>query len=246
MKRWSKRKIFKTIWFSLVIVFFVWNWTTFQSRNLPRDTFENSKLVTVTQSDDFITFQSDTAKNGINVIFFQGGLTDPEAYAPLCRRLAENGFTCYLMKMDWRLPQYDYKKTLKLFHLDSGSYVVGGHSQGGKMAAQIVYENPTLFKGLFLLGTSHPRDIDLSTFTIPTIKIYAEKDGLASVPEVMENKSKLPQNSKLILIKGGNHSQFGYLGKLLMDNSADISLEEQQKQTVENILEFLNEIKNGI
>jgi pimeloyl-ACP methyl ester carboxylesterase len=246
MKRWSKRKIFKTIWFSLVIVFFVWNWTTFQSRNLPRDTFENSKLVTVTQSGDFITFQSDTAKNGINVIFFQGGLTDPKAYAPLCRRLAENGFTCYLMKMDWRLPQYDYKKTLKLFHLDSGSYVVGGHSQGGKMAAQIVYENPTLFKGLFLLGTSHPRGIDLSTFTIPTIKIYAEKDGLASVPEVMENKSKLPQNSKLILIKGGNHSQFGYLGKLLMDNSADISLEEQQKQTVENILEFLNEIKNGI
>jgi len=48
------------------------------------------------------------------------------------------------------------------------------------------------------------------------------------------------------LIKGGNHSQFGYLGKLLMDNSADISLEEQQKQTVENILEFLNEIKNGV
>jgi pimeloyl-ACP methyl ester carboxylesterase len=172
-------------------------------------------------------------------------LTDPKAYAPLCRQLAENGFTCHLIKMDWRLPQYDYKKTLKLFNLDSGSYVVGGHSQGGKMAAQIVYENPTLFKGLFLLGTSHPRDIDLSTFTIPTIKLYAEKDGLASVPEVMENKSKLPQNSKLILIKGGNHSQFGYLGKLLMDNSADISLEEQQRQTVENILEFLNEIKNG-
>lgn len=246
MKRWSKRKIFKAIWFSLVIIFFVWNWTTFQSRNLPKETFENSKLVTVTQSDDLITFQSDTAKNGINVIFFQGGLTAPKAYAPLCRKLAENGFTCHLIKMDWRLPQYDYKKILKIFKLDGGNYVIGGHSQGGKMAAQIVYENPTLFKGLFLLGTSHPRDIDLSTFTIPTMKIYAEKDGLASVPEVMENKSKLPQNSKLVLIKGGNHSQFGYLGKLLMDNSADISLEEQQKQTVENILKFLNEIKNGI
>jgi len=246
MKRWSKRKIFKIIWFSFAIIFFGWNWTTFQSRNLPDGTFESTKLVTVTQSDDFITFQSDTAKNGIKVIFFQGGLTDPKAYAPLCRRLAENGFTCYLMKMDWRLPQYDYKKTLKLFHLDSGSYAVGGHSQGGKMAAQIVYENPALFKGLFLLGTSHPRDIDLSTLTIPTIKIYAEKDGLASVPEVMQNKSKLPQNAKLVLIKGGNHSQFGYLGKLLMDNSADITLEEQQQQTVENIIAFLNEIKNGI
>lgn len=114
------------------------------------------------------------------------------------------------------------------------------------MAAQIVYENPTLFKGLFLIGTSHPRDIDLSMLTIPTIKIYAEKDGLASVPEVMENKSKLPQNSKLILMKGGNHSQFGYLGKLFMDDRAEISLEEQQRQTVQYILEFLSENKNGI
>jgi len=246
MKRWSKRKTFKTIWFSLVIVFFVWNWTTFQSRNLPKDTFENSGLVTVIKSNDYITFRSDTKKRNIDVIFFQGGLTDPKAYAPLCRKLAESGFTCYLIKMNWRLPQHDYKKTLALFDLKIGNYVIGGHSQGGKMAAQIVYENPTLFKGLFLLGTSHPRDIDLSTMTIPTVKLYAERDGLASVPEVMENKSKLPQNSRLVLIKGGNHSQFGYLGKLLMDNSADISLEQQQKQTSENIIKLLNEIQNGL
>jgi pimeloyl-ACP methyl ester carboxylesterase len=198
--------------------------------------------VTVIKSKDLITFQSNISNNNLNVIFFQGGLTDPKAYAPLCRKLAENGFTCHLIKMNWRMPQYDYKKTLKLFKLDRGNYVVGGHSQGGKMAAQIVYENPTLFKGLFLLGTSHPREIDLSSLSIPTIKVYAEKDGLASVPEVMENKNKLPENAKLILIKGGNHSQFGYLGKLLMDNSADISLEEQQKQTAQYLIEFFSSV----
>lgn len=246
MKKWRKRKIFRTIWVSLVAVFFVWNWSTFQSRNLPEDTFKNSGKVTVTESDDFITFQTESSNVNPSIIFFQGGLADPKAYAPLCKKLAEKGFTCHLMKMSWRMPQYDYKKTLKLFKLDSNYYVIGGHSQGGKMAAQIVYENPTLFKGLFLLGTSHPRDIDLSSLSIPTIKLYAEKDGLASISEVMENKSKLPENSKLVLIKGGNHSQFGYLGKLLMDNSADISLEEQQNQTAQYLIEFLNENKNGI
>lgn len=246
MKRWSNRKIFKTIWFSLVVVFFVWNWTTFQSRNLPKDTFENSELVTVTQSEDFITFQSDTAKSGINVIFFQGGLTDPKAYAPLCKKIAENGFTCHLIKMDWRLPQYDYRKTLTLFDLKNKNYVIAGHSQGAKMAAQLVFENPGSFKGLFLMGTSHPRDIDLSNLTIPTIKLYAENDGLASVGEVMENKDKLPKNARLILIEGGNHSQFGYLGKLLMDNSADITLEQQQQETFENLINFLAKLKNGL
>lgn len=242
MKKWTKWKIFKTVWAGLAVVFLVWMWTTFQSRNLPEGTFENSDLVSVTKSRDFITFRSDTAGNDLNVIFFQGALTDHKAYAPLCRELAENGFTCHLMKMKWRQAQYDYKKTLRLFDLDKGNYVGGGHSQGGKIAARIVYENPTLFKGLFLLGTSHPRDIDMSALAIPTIKIYAEQDGIASVQEVMANESKLPVNSKLVLISGGNHSQFGYLGRLLMDDKPGISLEEQQQQTLVNLVEFFSGI----
>lgn len=246
MKKWSKRKIFRTIWFSLVLIFFVWNWSTFQSHNLPKNTFINSDIVSVVETNDQITFKSDNSKNKIEVIFFQGGLTDPKAYAPLCRKLAENGFTCHLIKMNWRLPQYDYQKISKLFDLNQGIYIIGGHSQGGKMAAQFVYENPDMMKGLFLMGTSHPRDIDLSNQNIPCLKLYAENDGLASVQEVMENKNKLPMNTNLVLIKGGNHSQFGYLGKLLMDSSADISMEKQQQQTFDNLINFMNEIKNGL
>lgn len=244
MKKWWK--IFKIVWFSLVLIFFIWNWTTFQSHNLPKDTFLNSGIVSVIETDAQITFKSETSKNKPEIIFFQGGLTDPKAYAPLCRKLAENGFTCHLIKMDWRLPQYNYKKTATLFDLKTGKYIIGGHSQGAKMAAQFVYENPNVFKGLFLMGTSHPRDIDLSTQNIPCLKLYAENDGLASVEEVMQNKDKLPKDTKLVLIKGGNHSQFGYLGKLLMDNSAEISLEEQQRQTLDNLIHFMNGIKNGL
>lgn len=244
MKKWSIRKVLKTIWFSLVTIFFIWNWTTFQSRHLPKGTFLNSDHITVIETDDQITFQADSSKNKFEVIFFQGGLVDPKAYGPLCRKLAEKGITCHLIKMDWRLPQYDYQKTTQLFDLKPGKYVIGGHSQGGKIAAQMVYENPDLFRGLFLMGTTHPRDIDLSTFNIPCLKLYAENDGLASVPEVRENISKLPKNTKLILINGGNHSQFGYLGKLLMDGPAKISLAEQQQQTLDNLILFLNGINN--
>ena len=245
-KKWGKRKIFRTVWFSLVTLFFIWNWNTFQAHNLPENTFLNSDIVSVIETDDQISFKSKTSENELEVIFFQGGLTNPKAYAPLCRKIAENGFTCHLIKMDWRLPQYDYQKVSKLFDLNASNYVIGGHSQGGKMAAQFVYENPNVLKGLFLMGTSHPRDIDLSIQNIPCIKLYTENDGLASVEEVMENKSKLPKHSKLILINGGNHSQFGYLGKLLMDSSPDISLEEQQKQTYNHLIKFMYRIKNSL
>jgi pimeloyl-ACP methyl ester carboxylesterase len=237
--KWSKWKMFKAIWVSAGIVFVIWNAVGFQSRGLPSDTFESNDLLRVIQTDDMITFEAVGTGDSLEVIFFQGGLTDPKAYAPLCRQLAIEGFTCHIVKMDWRLPQRDYLKTMELFDVRSGRYVVGGHSQGGKMAAQLVYEHPDLFKGLFLLGTSHPRDINMSGLDIPTLKIYAEHDGLASVAEVMENRPMLPSGAEMVMIEGGNHSQFGYLGRLFMDDSANISLEEQQRRTLEALVVWL-------
>jgi hypothetical protein len=222
-----------------------WNFSTFQSRNLPENTFVSDEKVVISEKDDLFTFRPVAPVSSIQIIFFQGGLTDPKAYAPLCRKLAENGFTCHLIKMKWRLPQYDFQKINRLFDLKAGNYVIGGHSQGGKMAAQFVFEHPGLMKGLFLMGTSHPRDIDLSQQIIPCLKLYAENDGLASMEEVLENKPKLPEATQLVLIAGGNHSQFGYLGKLFLDDSADISLEEQQLETLHQLLTFFKTIKSG-
>lgn len=140
----KKRNIFRLIWFSLVTIFFIWQWTTYQSRNLPENTFDNDSKVTIEESSDEITFLSKNSNYQNEIIFFQGGLTDPKAYAPLCRKIAENGFTCHLIKMDWRMPQWDYKKIETMFDLKNGMYVIGGHSQGAKMASQFVYENPRL------------------------------------------------------------------------------------------------------
>ena len=192
-------------------------------------------------SKDKITFAAKDSPQAKELIFFQGGLADPKAYAPLCRNLANQGFTTHLIKMKGRMPQWDYNKIHDLFDLEKGNYIIGGHSQGAKMAAQFVYENRQLMKGLFLLGTSHPRDIDLSDRTLPTLKLYAEFDGLASVEEVMENKNKLPQNTQLMLLKGGNHSQFGNLGRLLTDQKAEISQTQQQYKTVELLVSFFKE-----
>jgi hypothetical protein len=220
-------------------------WRSYQSRNLPPNCFISDSVVTIAENKDEIVFAPRKKTDILELIFFQGALTDPKAYGPLCRRVAENGYTCHLVKMKWRLAKLDYLKITRLYHLDSGHYVIGGHSQGAKMAAQFAFDNPTLIKGLFLLGTSHPRDINLSTLPIPALKLYAENDGLASVEEVLENKSKLPPHSKLILIKGGNHSQFGYLGHLFLDGTATISLEDQQTETLTEIIAFLSGINKG-
>lgn len=246
MKKLGKLALLRIVWFSLVGIFMVWNIGNYQSRNLPSETFENSRKVLVEETRDQIIFKSIDKNKSLEVIFFQGGLADPKAYAPLCRQLAELGFTSHLIKTPFRLPLYGYQKISELFDFTQVNYVIGGHSQGGKMAAQFVFENPELLKGFFLLGTSHPKDIDLSNLNIPALKLYGENDGLASVEEVLANESKLPARSQSILIQGGNHSQFGYLGTLLTDNQASISLEKQQELTIQNLEVFLNGIESTL
>ena len=74
-------------------------------------------------------------------------------------------------------------------------------------------------------------------------KIYATNDGLASTGEVEANAQYLPDDTKWVLIEGGNHSQFGYYGSQLGDNAATISREQQQELTSEAILSALRSIQ---
>ena len=43
-------------------------------------------------------------------------------------------------------------------------------------------------------------------------------------------------------INGGNHSQFGHLGKFLTDETAEISLAEQQRLAIGKLTVFLREL----
>ncbi len=74
------------------------------------------------------------------------------------------------------------------------------------------------------------------------MKIYATRDGLASVSEIEETSKFLPNDTIWIKIDGGNHSQFGYFGTLLGDGRAEISREEQQEMTISAILSMLNDV----
>jgi hypothetical protein len=92
---------------------------------------------------------------------------------------------------------------------------------------------------LILIGTTHPRDISLANSKIPIMKIYASKDGVANEQAGLSNKFKLPAKARFVKIEGANHAQFGYYGFQLGDDSATISREKQQIETLEDIIEFI-------
>jgi hypothetical protein len=241
-KKYTLKKILKTIWITAGVLFTLWMFYSYESHGVDESLFQSNNIVKVENTDDYYLFTP--KKEFKNVfIFYPGAMVEPEAYVPLCRKIADNGIQVYLIKMPWRLASkgYNKPKELHLFNDSAKNYILAGHSQGGKMAAQFVYENPKLIDKLILIGTTHPRDISLAQSEIPILKIYGSNDGVASEKSMFDNKSKLPKSAKFIRIEGANHAQFGYYGFQLGDDKADISREQQQKQTLAEILKFINE-----
>lgn len=236
------KKIFGFAWMTAGIIFFVWIIYSYQAKGFDNDIFNNSSSVTVKETSDFISFTPVRFYQKV-FIFYPGALVDPKAYALLCRKIADSGYQSIIIKMSWRLASYGYNKPKEtgLLKDTSKQFILAGHSKGAMMAAQFVYENPSLIDKLILLGTSQPKDFDLSTSTIPIMKIYASNDGVADTTEVNANKNKLPAATRYILIQGGNHAQFGYYGPQLGDNKASVSRAQQQEILLNNILSFIRQ-----
>jgi Predicted esterase len=233
-------KTIKRIWFLIAISFTIWLVYSYQSRGVSDSFLQNNNKISVKDTEDYFLFEPKQKFDKV-FVFFPGAMVDPKAYVPLCRKISENGIKVYLIKMPWRLASkgYEIPKQLGLFADKTKTYILAGHSQGGKMAAQFVKENPNLIDKLILIGTTHPRDISLADSTIPILKIYGSDDGVADEYTIFKNKSKLPVSAKFIKIEGANHAQFGYYGFQFGDNSASISREKQQSETLMHILNFI-------
>lgn len=236
----NKTKFFGFIWMAVGIGFVAWVVYTYQPHGVDRSVFQSSPAVQVVSTKDFISFTPTRPYRNV-LLFYPGALVAPEAYAPLCRTLADSGCKTILLKMPWRLASQGYNKPIALGLLGDTTrrYVLAGHSQGGKMAARFVYEHPGLASSLVLLGTTHPRDFDLSQSPIRVLKLYGTSDGVANPADVLANRRKLPATAQLVPILGGNHSQFGYYGFQLGDHKATISRQQQQETVVHEILAFI-------
>lgn len=240
-KKQSIKKVLKRLWIISGIVFTFWLFYSYQSDGVSNQSLESNNTIKTEDKDDYYSFTpKKTFKNVL--IFYPGAMVDPKAYIPICRKISENDIKVYLIKMPWRLASYGYNipKELHLLNDSTKTYILSGHSQGAKMAAQFVFENPKLIDKLILIGTTHPKNISLADSQIPILKIYGTNDGVADEKSVFENRSKLPKTAKFIKIEGGNHCQFGYYGFQLGDNQAAITREEQQAQTLKIILKFIN------
>lgn len=214
----------------------LWLANSYRTQDVPPALLESTPSVSVEGSERGIAFRPATPSNASAVLFFCGSGVAPEAYVPLLRPLAEQGYTTFIVSLPLRFAPLESHKQAALARARSligenpaiTHWVVSGHSLGAALAARFAADHRTLPLSLVLVGTTHPKEVDLSGLRIPVTKVYASNDGIAPAEKVLANRGLLPASTRWIAIAGGNHSRFGHYGQQMMDGEATIGREAQQ------------------
>ena len=219
--------------FLLCLVFLVYTGIYYHSDGTAAAALVSDETVTVTQTGYGWLFDGPSEDEAL--IFYPGGKVEETAYAPLLRRLAGQGMDVCLVKMPFRLAVFGAGKADQVIaQHDYTRWYIGGHSLGGVMAASYAAAHSGRFSGIYLLAAYPSGPLDEN---VRTVTIYGSEDGVLNRTKMEEAKQYLPQDSAAYVIEGGNHAQFGNYGIQDGDGNASVSAEEQQRRTVELILE---------
>lgn len=232
---------------SWAVVSTLWLANSVRTQGVDGSLLRSGNGVSVVDGEPTLEFVPESSDGPTGLVFFCGSGVSSSAYAPLLRPVADAGHPVFIVKLPYRFAPLDAHKAAAIArarsviaeHRDIGRWVVSGHSLGGALAARMARDDARGISALVLMGTTHPKQDDLSQLRVPVTKVYATNDGIAPADQVLANKRLLPERTKWVEIDGGNHSQFGHYGHQLFDGKAAISREAQQTAARQALLESL-------
>lgn len=196
------------------------------------DSLNSSDNVSVIETSNGMLL--DGPGNDTALIFYPGAKVEYTSYAPLFMNLSSQGIDCYLVEMPFNLAFLGQNSADEI--IDDGNYshyFLSGHSLGGVMAASYI-NNTNKTDGLILFAAYSTCDIEK-----PVLSLYGSEDKVLNMETYNKSKEFIDYNLTEFEITGANHAQFGYYGNQSGDGIAKISAESQQKQSVDEIIDFI-------
>lgn len=241
-RRWIRRGFL--LW---AVISTLWLVNSYRTRGFADDTLQSSPTISVVDGAAMLELLPTSSDSSTALIFICGSGVSAHAYAPLLRPIADAGYAVFIVKLPYRFAPLESHKQAAVDRARSvmatrpqiSHWVISGHSLGGALACRVAPSASKALSAMVLVGTTHPKQDDLSSLPMPVTKVYASNDGVASPDRTLANKGLLPKETQWVEIKGGNHSQFGHYGHQLLDGRATISRETQQTATRSAFLEAL-------
>jgi hypothetical protein len=214
-------------------------------------------------SDGYLILRPSAADCSTGIVFYPGGLVEPEAYIPSAWEIAEaSQAMVVIVSMPLDLAVLAPKRGLKVPEMfpEIEKWYIAGHSLGGAMAASLITAPPAVtdleyvgdvksrdyrntdffFSGLILMGAYPANSNSLNSSRIPVLSIYGEFDGLATTQKIDEKRLLLPPSTRFFAIAGGNHAQFGSYGPQKDDGVAAISPQDQWEIVGNAVADFIH------
>lgn len=213
--------------------FFVYSAFYYHAETAATDYLNGTSDVNVSKTSNGLFL--DGKGNDTAIIFYPGAKVEYTSYLPMFMDLASKGIDCYLVEMPFNLGFLGINSADEIIeNSDYNHYFMAGHSLGGAMAGSYVNRTTNIIDGLIYLSAHSNVEID-----IPVLSIIATNDGVMNFEDYNHTKSMVKNNFTEVVINGGNHAQYGYYGKQSGDGEANISAENQQNQSVDAIMKFV-------
>ena len=195
----------------------------------------------VQQEDGRLVFQpSSPATRGL--VYYPGGLVDPEAYAVTAQGIADAGYLVVIPKMPLNLAFMGINRADRIQedYPEIESWVIGGHSLGGAMAAEYAKNNVDSLDGLIMFASYPANYENFVDFPIPILTIIGSRDPGA--PKQEEFYEAIADSARRFVIEGGNHRQYADYRFQNGDGIATISVAEQQDKIIAATVIFLGSL----
>jgi hypothetical protein len=243
----KRKKQFRIIAFLvlLIVIAITANWllSSYKPTDEAAAVFNSNNNVEVS-NDKYITFTPRDKVPDTALIFYPGGKVSPDAYAPLCSKIAAQGYIVIIVPMPLNLAVLSPDKAEEVIktYPNIKNWAIGGHSLGGVMAVNFAKKHTDEIKALALFA-SYPQDKDnISETKLKVLSVWGSEDGCADISKIKAAQSIVPKDSVFKEITGGNHAQFGNYGFQKGDNEAKIPSLDQQSLTVQYTVSLLSEI----
>lgn len=207
-----------------------WGMTPLGPTQSALSALETDADVRVAQTSAGFEFAPASQEPSSALVFYPGGHVDARSYAPLAREIAAAGHLVVIPQMPLSLAVLAPNAANEAIgkHPEIATWVVGGHSLGGAMAAQYASGNADSAQGLLLLAAYPAGSSDLSGRELPVADVVGSLDGVLTWETWEDARALLPADTRVVRIEGGNHAQFGDYGPQPGDNEATVPAEEQR------------------
>ena len=188
--------------------------------------------------EPFLSFDPGEATTGL--ILYPGGRIEPEAYAPVARRIAEAGYLVVVPEMPLDFAIFAPSRANEVIDSYAGidTWAIGGHSLGGAMAATFA-ELSIEVDGVVMWAAYPAGSVDLTGRDLETVGLLGTEDGLVSASDVEGASSQMPDGYVVVPIEGGNHAQFGDYGDQRGDGEPLIDAQTQWDLIAQHTVDLL-------